>query len=130
MLGVGRNPIFFRTSRRTFGTSKPPGLAATPEHWGRTQLPEYLMQYGLYTRGIKKGARLERMRDAFCGARDRTAVLSCDICAGRRLPAPPLIGSQTRRSGSGPSAWGRAAGRAIRPITRSRWTAPLGSWHR
>ena len=33
---------------------KTTGLAATPTHWGRTQLPEYLMQYGLYTRGIRK----------------------------------------------------------------------------
>ena len=33
---------------------KTTGLAATPEDWGRTQLPEYLMQYGLYTRGIRK----------------------------------------------------------------------------
>ena len=33
---------------------KTTGLAATPQHWGRTQLPEYLMQYGLYTRGIRK----------------------------------------------------------------------------
>ena len=33
---------------------KTTGLAATPEHWGRTQLPEYLLQYGLYTRGVRK----------------------------------------------------------------------------
>ena len=33
---------------------KTTGLAATPEQWGRTQLPEYLMQYGLYTRGIRQ----------------------------------------------------------------------------
>ena len=33
---------------------KTTSTAATPESWGRKLLPGYLMQAGLYTRGIKR----------------------------------------------------------------------------
>ena len=79
---------------------KTTSTAATPESWGRTLLPGYLMQAGLYTRGIKRVLGWKDCEMRFI-VQETERPYALAVFSWPMTTANSLTGSQARRSSCG-----------------------------
>ena len=80
---------------------KTTSTAATPESWGRKLLPGYLMQAGLYTRGIKRVLGWKECEMRFIVQETAPPYALGCLFSWLMTTANSLTGSQARRSSCG-----------------------------